>query len=360
MPRRLVFLLLAALAVFSVEARPRRSVAVGPRFDVPAARTAAQAAMANGAPGAIVAVRHRGATYVEAFGVLSKEAQEPLEWNDVLPIGSVSKQFTAAALMRLVEEGRIRVSDPIRMYLPELDARYEPITIEHMLTHTAGLPDYDTQIDDLYTPLAQPQMMAIITGKPLDFTPGTNWSYSNSGFYIGAMIVERVTGRRFDLFLEETFFAPLAMTSTGECDSATPSGYIRSPFDGSVARIDPMHPSLLVGAGGLCSTVFDLLQWNQALAGGFAVTPESFARMRTKVRLNTGATVPYGYGLIIDSLDGKFARVWHNGLVPGYMAHLAWYPEMDLSVAVLVNVSSGRHDFATSIADAIARSFAAN
>lgn len=353
-------LLLALCSVASVEARPRRSVAVGPRFDVPAARLAAQTAMANGAPGAVVAVRYRGATYVEAFGQLDKEAGTPMRWDEVLPIGSVSKQFTSAALMRLVEEGRIRVSDPIRMYLPELDARYEPVTIEQMLTHTAGIFDYDTILPDLYTPLSQPQMVALITSRPLDFPPGTSYSYSNSGYYLGAMIVERVTGQRFDLFLEEHFFTPFAMTSTSECGSATPDGYIRSPFDGSVSRIAPMHPSMLIGAGALCSSVSDLLQWNQALTGGLSVTPQSYVRMHTNLRLTTGASLPYGYGLATDPLDGRLTRYWHNGLVPGFMAHLSWYPEMDLSIAVLVNVSTGRFDYPTDIANAIARAFAAD
>ncbi|HEY0140028.1 MAG TPA: serine hydrolase domain-containing protein [Thermoanaerobaculia bacterium] len=358
MIRRPAALVLALFLVATVEARPRRSVATGPRFDVPAARTAVQAAMAHGAPGAIVAVRHRGATYVEAFGLLDKEAATPMRWDDVLPIGSVSKQFTSAALMRLVEEGRIRVTDPIRMYLPELDARYEPVTIEQMLTHTAGLPEYGSMLPDLYTPMSQSQMLALITSRPLGFPPGTAYSYSNSGYYFGAMIVERVTGQRFDLFLEERFFAPLAMTATSECGSETPDGYARSPFDGSVSRIAPMHASMLIGAGALCSSVSDLLQWNQALTGGLSVSPQSYTRMRSDLRLNSGASLPYGYGLGTDALDGKLARVWHNGQIPGFMAHLAWYPDHDLSIAVLVNISAGRFDYPTDIANAIARSLA--
>lgn len=358
MIRRPIALLFALLLVATAEARPRRSVAVGPRFDVPAARTAAAAAISNGAPGAVVAVRYKGATYVEAFGLLDKESATPMGWDEALPIGSVSKQFTSAAILKLVEEGRLRLSDPIRMHLPELNARYEPITIEQMLNHTAGIHDYDTLLEDFYTPMSQAQMVAVINGQPLDFPPGTSWSYSNSGFFLGAMIVERVSGQRFDLFLEERFFRPMAMTSTRECGSDTPDGYVRSPFDGSVSRIPPMHPSMLLGAGALCSSVIDLLQWNQGLATGFALSPESYTKMRTDLRLTSGATLPYALGLATDPLDGKYRRVWHNGLVLGYMAHLAWYPELDLSVAVLVNVSSGRHDHPTEIANAIARSIA--
>ncbi|HEX6161517.1 MAG TPA: serine hydrolase domain-containing protein, partial [Thermoanaerobaculia bacterium] len=277
MLRRWISVAFTLLLVVSLEARPRRSVAVGPRFDVPAARIAAQAAIANGAPGAIVAVRHKGATYVEAFGLLDREAGVTMRWDEVLPIGSVSKQFTSAAILRLVEEGRIRLSDPVRMYIPELDGRYEPNTVEQMLNHTAGIFDYDTLLEDLYLPMSQAQIVALINSRPLDFPPGTSWSYSNSGFFLGAMIVERVTGQRFDLFLEERFFRQLAMTSTRECGSDTPSGYIRSPFDGSTARIAPMHPSMLLGAGGLCSSVFDLMQWNQGLVNGLAISPESYA-----------------------------------------------------------------------------------
>jgi D-alanyl-D-alanine carboxypeptidase len=353
----LVLLVVALIAPSTFGAR-RRAVGAPARFDVPAAATAAEAALAAGAPGIIVAVRHHGSTYVNAWGVADLDAGTPMRWDAVLPVGSVSKQFTAAAVMRLEEEGRLRVSDPVRMFLPELDASYEGVTIAHLLTHTGGVPDYDTQLTDFYTPMTEAQMVALITGKPLEFTPGASWAYTNSGFYFLAMIVERITGMRYDRFLDQTFFRPLHLTNTAECGSATPGGYVRNPFDGSNVRVRPMDTTLLLGAGALCSTTLDLLQWNQALVAGVAVSPQSYAKMHTDVRLNNGQPLPYGFALATDPLDNKYRRVWHNGLVPGYMCHLAWYPDLDLSIAVLTNVSTGRHDYATETANAIARAMA--
>lgn len=350
--------LVVSLVTPSAAGARRRAVAIAPRFEVPAAVAAANAALTGGAPGMIIAVRHRGATYVNAWGFLDKEAGTPMRWDAVLPLASVSKQFTAAAIMRLADEGRLRVSDPIRMYLPELDARYEAITIEHLLTHTAGLPDFDTQLTDFYTPITEAQMVAVITAKPLEFPPGSSWAYSNSGFYLAAMIVERVTGSRYDLWMEETFFEPLQLTQTAECGSATPAGYFRNPFDSTIAKIDPIHPTILLGAGALCSTALDLLQWNQALSSGLVVSPASYETMHADVRLNSGQLLPYGFGLATDPLDGRYPRVWHNGLVAGYQSHLAWYPGLDLSIAVLTNISTGRRDYASDAANAIARAVA--
>jgi CubicO group peptidase (beta-lactamase class C family) len=351
-------LLVVSLSAPSALGARHRAVGSPTRFDVPAAAVAANAALAEGAPGIIIAVRHHGNTYVNAWGFLDKEAGTPMRWDAVLPLASVSKQFAAAAIMRLVDEERVRVADPVRMYLPELDARYERVTIEHLLTHTSGIPDYDTQLTDFYTPMTEAQMVAVITEKPLEFTPGSSWAYTNSGFYLLAMIVERVTGRNYHQWLEETFFARLGLTDTSECDSATPDGYFRNPFDSSVGKIRPIDTTLLLGAGALCSTTLDLLQWNQALAGGVAVSPSSYAAMHADLRLSSGQTLPYGYGLATDSLDGKYPRVWHNGLVPGYESHLGWYPTLDLSIAVLTNISTGRRDYASEAANAIARELA--
>jgi D-alanyl-D-alanine carboxypeptidase len=354
--RSLVALLLATCLVPSALGARRRAVGAPTRFDVPAADVAAQAALDANVPGVIIAVRYGGATFVEAYGVLDREAGTPMRWSDVLPLASVSKQFVATAIMRLVDEGRLRVDDEIRMFLPEFDARYEAITVEHLLTHTSGIPDYDTLLTDLFVPLSETEMVALIQSRPLEFPAGTWWSYSNSGFYLLAMIVQRLTGKRYDLYMDETFFAPYGLGETAECGSATPSGYIRSPFDGSIAKIPPMNTTLLLGAGALCSSALDLLQWNHILTSGLAVSPESLAKMRTPYRLSSGAAVQYGYGLATDSLAGQ-PRHWHNGLIPGYQSNLSWYPQLDLTVAVLVNISAARRDFASETADAVARSF---
>lgn len=354
--RSLVVLLLVASLAPSGFAARRRAVGAPARFDVPAADVAAQTALDEDVPGVIIAVRYRGATFVEAYGVLDRESGTPMRWSEVLPLASVSKQFVAAAIMRLVDEGRLRVDDKIRMFLPEFDARYEAITVEHLLTHTSGLPDYDTQLTDLFSPLSEAQMVALIQARPLEFAVGSQWAYTNSGFYLLAMIVQRLTGQRYDHYMDETFFAPYGMSETAECGSATPSGYIRSPFDGSISRIPPMNTTLLLGAGALCSTALDLLQWNHVLTSGLAISPESLAKMRTPYRLTNGGIVPYGYGLVTDTLAGQ-PRHWHNGLVPGYQSNLSWYPQLDLTVAVLVNISTGRRDFATETANAVARSF---
>ena len=347
MARRLLALLLAVLAI---SATRRRSV---DPVSFPQIDAIARNALASGIPALSIAVM-RGDTVVltGGYGLMNIETREPAFHDSVYQIGSITKQFTAAAIMKLVEQGKLQTSDRLRTYVPELDARFDAVTIEHLLTHTSGIFEYNNLLVTAWQPKSEAEMLSLIGRRNLLFAPGSNWSYSNSNYYLLGVIIERVSSTSYAQFLDENFFFPLGLTRTSYCREPVPAGYFTDAT--STAPVRPADMSLLFAAGAICSTTEDLVRWNRALVQGLAVAPSSYVRMTTPYRLSNGETVEYGYALILDSLDGH-SRAWHGGIVLGFEANLAWYPDRDLAVAVLVNVLDLRYDFASEIADAVAR-----
>jgi D-alanyl-D-alanine carboxypeptidase len=313
----------------------------------------AQQALASGNPGISIAIEEGDKTlFAKAYGFEDLSAQLASTPATIYEIGSITKQFTAAAIMRLVESGQLRVDDKAAMFVPELGAAYAGVTIDQLLTHTSGIRDYIQLLTTAWEPKSESEILALINSRPLLFAPGTNWSYSNSNYYIVGMVIERITGDSFPHYLEQHFFLPLGLTSTSYCNAPLPSGYVRQ--SGVTGRVQSADMSLLFAAGAICSTAIDLVHWNRALISGRAVSPESYWKMRTPATLKDGTIVPYGYALLIDSLDGH-PRVWHNGAVLGYTSNLACYPEANVTISVLVNITELDQDLATEISDQIAR-----
>jgi CubicO group peptidase (beta-lactamase class C family) len=199
-------------------------------------------------------------------------------------------------------------------------------------------------------------MIALIDRSAFYFGPGESWRYSNSGYYLLGVVIERAANQPFAQYVRDAFERPLALTQTSYCGESAPppSGYLTTqPGNAGAAPTPPLDMTLLYSAGALCSTARDLLRWNGALAHGQAVAPQSYARMSSDVRLSDGTLLPYGYALALDPLDGH-RRVWHNGLVPGFQSHLAWFPDEDLTVVVLLNLTT-ETDNASAIDDEVAR-----
>ncbi|HYC90741.1 MAG TPA: serine hydrolase domain-containing protein [Thermoanaerobaculia bacterium] len=339
MRRPLLLVLLCLLAAPTTFARRRPSSHPAP-FTIPELETIAAEALQAGVPGLTIAVRQGSSSVVRAWGNTRRDS--------VYQIGSVTKQFTAAAIMRLVEAGTVRAEDKARTWLPELDSRFDAITIEHLLTHRSGLRDYNEQLTSAWEPKTQQQILALITSGPPLFTPGSRYTYSNSGYYVLGMIIERASSKSYEQFLRETFFEPLALRDTSYCgtNAPAPDGYVIDPT-GMLFEVAAADMSLPYAAGALCSTGDDLLRWTGALANGRAVSPGSYAQM---IR-NPG----YGYALVVDTLDGN-RRVWHNGAILGFQSHVAHFPEKGLTVAVLINaLDLTTQDRATSIANQVAR-----
>ena len=330
-----------------------RHRAVQPPAEFPFVDAIASQALASGIPGISIAIQYGDKTlFAKAYGFDDVSAQLAATSATVYGIGSITKQFTAAGIMRLVERGQLRLDDKAIALVPELNPGFANVTVEHLLTHTSGIRDYFPLITNAYEPKSESQILALISSRMLLFSPGTAWYYSNSNYYILGIIIERITGDSYAHYSEQNFFLPLGLTSTDFCHAPLPWGYVR--LSGTAERVQSAEPSLLFAAGGICSTATDLVHWNQALVSGRAVSLESYQKMKTPYTLKSGEIVSYGYGLLLDPLDNH-PRVWHAGIVLGYTTNLAWYPEANLTISVLINLTDLPNDPAGEISDQIAR-----
>jgi CubicO group peptidase (beta-lactamase class C family) len=255
-----------------------------------------------------------------------------------MQIGSLTKQFTAAAVLKLVEQGEISLDGHIQRYLADFDTQGHEVAMRHLLNHTSGIRSYTAIFEDDVVP--REAVLDTIQKHPFDFAPGEQYAYNNSGYYLLGVIIEAVTGVSYAEHMQETVFEPLGLEATRYC------GYGAAPVPvGHVATGSRLEPAALEdisypgAAGGLCSTAGDLLDWQEALVSGRVMTPDAYRMMVTPTVLGTGDTIGYGFGLGIGSFDDH-AAVYHGGGIPGFNAYLAYYPEDRLGVAVVANTTS--------------------
>ena len=340
LPRRgLVAALLALAAVAGARAAPT----------VPEASVDAQFSMWNTqTPGCAVGVSDQGRIVLEkAYGMADLEHGVPNRPDTIFEAGSVSKQFTAAAVLLLARDGKLSLDDPVRNYVPELPEYAAPVTVRQMLHHTSGLRDWGSiewiagwpRGTRVYTHAHVLDILA--RQRHLNFAPGTRWSYSNSGYNLAVVLVSRVAGESFADFTRKRIFEPLGMTRTSWRDDFTRIVKDRAiAYAESAGRYKLDMPFENVhGNGGLLTTVGDLLRWN----GNFAaprVGDAGFIRlMQTSGLLGSGRETGYAYGLAIASHEG-LAEFRHSGTTGSYRAYLARFPEKHLSVAVLCNAGN--------------------
>lgn len=356
MTRALLALLLVFVQIPAEAATRARPVRLQPPTAiVTAAREAAEAALNAGAPAVQIAVSQRGRIiYAGAFGMSDRESATSATPRSVLQVGSITKQFTAAAILRLAERGVLTLDDRIETFVPEFNTRGATITLRHLLTHTSGVGAINP---DPYSPLTRAQFITLVNALPPQFAPGTGWSYSNTGYRLLGYAIESVTGSSFADFLQTEFALPLGLIDTGVCGTSTvplPDGY--GTFQGTWNRIPSIDMSVPFAAGALCSTAPDLVRWARLLATGGVVLPASYATMITPARLADNSLVPYGLGLSLQNQLGRSA-VWHTGGIPGFQSSLIYFPEEDLAVAVIVNAlpsptGLSAHFIALDVADA--------
>ncbi len=300
------------------------------------------------APGCAVAVSEGGEIIVDrAWGMADLEFGVPNTPRTIFEAGSVSKQFTAAAVVLLALDGEIDLEDDIRDYFPELPDYGEPIRIHHLLNHTSGLRDWGSvaaisgwgRSDRTHTHDHVVEIAARQTA--LNYPPGQAYSYTNTGYNLMAILVERVTGDSFADFSRVRIFEPLGLHDThwrddyrrivpGRASAYSPSGNgfrINRP-------IEDVH-----GNGGLLTTVHDLLRWDEALRTASFHGPEFVELMERRGVLTDGRTIPYASGLFVDERRGV-PYVSHTGATSGYRAFLGRYPDQELSVALLCNVTN--------------------
>ncbi len=273
-------------------------------------------------------------------------------------IASVTKQFTAMAILLLQEQGKLHVQDPICDYISGCPAAWNAITIQHVLTHTSGIPDYVTTFP-LQQPTSPSQLIAAFESKPLDFVPGAKFGYSNSGYVILGSIIERLSGESYSEFLQQAIFRVLRLSNTGY-DQNSPSlpdhatGY-KQPW----VKADYVDMSVPYAAGALYSTVDDLYRWDAALFNRTFASGESVQQMFTPQvtscdELGTICAAPdcdaqrincysygYGWGLGQFPVGSQYVRViWHSGGIPGFVSLNLYYPDQELTLIVLSNLET--------------------
>lgn len=354
---RTVIAIVVALAIFQTTlaaAETLDSTAVA-QIDSAAARYIS----AGSAPGISVAVMRKGRiVFTKGYGFENLETMTPVTAETVFRIGSITKMFTAAAVLRLKEEGRLSVDDPLSKYISELAAA-GPLTLRMLLTQTSGLHDYTHTAafgEEERNRHTTKQMIDYIASmKPLtDFAAGSKWAYSNSNYYVLGAIVERVSGASLGQYLEANIIAPAGVTSTvvDQEDDVVPhraSGYVRvEGKPGHYRNAEFFSLDNAGGAGALRSTAADLARWQQALFAGRIISLTSLAAMTTPGRLNDGAVAiradapislgppSYGFGLELGTLDGK-QTIGHGGSVPGFTSYLVTFPKLQMTVAIMTN-----------------------
>ena len=300
-----------------------------------------------GSPGCALAVVQNGRiAYEKGYGLASVELGVPITPKTVFDIGSTSKQITAASILLLAQDGKLSLDDDIHKYVPELPDYGVPVTIRHLLHHTSGMRDYinvmalaGINVEDWTTD--DDALAALVRQKTLDFRPGEEHSYSNSGYFLLSVIVKRVSGKSLRAFAQERIFDPLAMTSTHYLDDHTEivpgraSSYAPKP-DGFTVQSANWEQT---GDGAVQTTVEDLAKWDQNFYAPKVGGPWLVEQLQTTGTLNSGEKLTYARGLVVEEYRG-LRRVSHGGAWAGFRAQLMRFPDPKLSVITLCNLAS--------------------
>lgn len=342
--RTTILLVLLALCTSLLPVRP--AAGQPPSDEALIARVEALVAKTLAKPGAvgfsIAIARGDHVVLSKGYGRADLENGVPATDASLFRIASITKQFTAAAIMRLAERGKLSLDDDFTKYV-EFPTHGKTVTIRHLLTHTSGIKSY-TDVPGFFETgaaldLTPEKVLEPVRNLPLEFEPGTRWAYSNTGYHLLGMIIEKVSGVPYARHLHDEFFAPLKLTHT-RCDvgrdviPGRARGY--GMADGSLVNAPYLSMTIPYSAGGLLSTAGDLVQWQLALIGGKVVSPDSYKQMTTPARLSDGSATQYGFGLFTSEIDGH-ANVMHGGGIPGFNSILAYFIDEKLSIAVITN-----------------------
>ena len=317
---------------------------------------------ADGPGGAVIITRGGRTIYARGRGLANVETRTPITPDTVFRMGSITKQFTSSVIMQLVQEGRIRLDDPVSRFLPDYPQPGASATVRQLLNHTSGIQSYtsipgfmrdDANISRAYTTA---EMIALSRDLPAPSRPGEAWSYNNSGYVLLGAIIERVTGKSWHEAVVERIARPLSLSTVryGVGEDRIPNmarGYTIG--DNGVQLARPLHMSVPHAAGALTGNVRDLAAWARALHHGRVVNAQSYAQMIQPAPLTEGRTHPYGFGLQLDDVRGRPA-IGHNGGISGFGTTSTYVPGEDLFIAVFTN--SDTHEIAP---DTIMRRLAA-
>ncbi len=297
--------------------------------------------------GAAVGVAKDGKlSYVTTFGQRDLARHAPVDAGTRFEIGSVTKQFTAAAILQLQERGKLSINDKLSTYFPTFPHAAE-ITLQNLLYQISGLPDYLPEKDIakwFETPATLDSVASRMT--KLHFTPGTKWEYSNTNYFLLGNIVAKVSGETYERYIRENLFDPVGMTRSAFVQDEPNLTDVAKAYwrgddgKGKLTEAPEIPESWAGGAGAIVSTIDDLVKWDTALASGKIVTAAAYALMSTPGRLNNGNPTQYGMGLGIDPLLGH-KRIWHNGGTLGSFTMNGTYPDDHIDIVVFENSVDG-------------------
>lgn len=294
----------------------------------------------------IVILRNGKAVKSEGYGMANLELETPATPDTIYQSGSMGKQFTAAGILLLAEDGKLRLDDRLAQHFPEGPAPWHRITIRHLLTHTSGLKDYGSDELDFRRDYSEADLLKIVQSIPLEFEPGTQWSYSNTGYLLLGLLTSRLAGKHWSDFQGERVFQPLDMTTTrviSEQDIIRnrAAGY-ELDEKGEVKNQEWVAPSLnRLADGALYFSVKDLAAWEAALHARRFMKPASFEAWWTPVTLASQTTYPYGFGWSIGHQRGQ-ALIEHGGAWQGFRTAIARYVDQGLTVVVLTNLGQAQ------------------
>jgi len=295
------------------------------------------------AVGLSVGVALRGAVVAKGYGLADAEFDVPANADTAFRIGSITKQFTAALVLRLIEQGKVSLDDPLAKHVPDFPTAGKTVTVRQLLDHTSGIKSY-TSLGAAWEKtqpleLTHDELLGLVAGKPFDFEPGTDWRYNNTGYYLLGVLLEKVTGKPYAQLIQDEIAGPLGLgrtryDSNSDLIKNRAQGYEHR--DGKLGNDAPLGLSQPGAAGALLSTGGDLVRWSTALCDGKVISNDSYARMTQTTVLPNGRDTRYAFGLGRDQFAGK-ARIHHGGGINGFNSFLFWLPEAGLHVAVISN-----------------------
>lgn len=303
-------------------------------------------------PGLALSVVRDGQVILgRGYGLANVELNVPVKAQTLFQTGSVGKQFAAMAVMMLVEEGKVGLDDKIAKYLEGAPANWSGITVRNLLTHTSGIPDYESDkrtggsspFINLRSDYSEQELLRKFETLPLEFSPGEKWNYSNTGYVLLGILIHKVTGEFYGDFLQERIFKPLAMDSTriiNEADIVPNRSAGYRLVKGELKNQEWVSPSLNTTAdGALYTNVLDMARWDAALYTEKLVKKATLDQIWTPVRLNNGKTYPYGFGWDVTQANGH-RLVEHSGAWQGFTTQISRYLDDRLTVVVLTNLDS--------------------
>jgi CubicO group peptidase (beta-lactamase class C family) len=296
--------------------------------------------------GSVLIAEHGKLLFTQGYGMANVKLRIPNRPETEFWIGSITKQFTAMAILELQERGKLSIHDPVCKYVPECPKDWGAITIYNLLTHTSGIPNFTSFPNYLKfstQPTTSSQLLALFENKPLDFKPGAKFSYSNSGYEVLGYIIQRASGETYREFLEKNIFAPLGLKDTGYASSHpagknqaqgyvySQNGYVPAPY---------LNMTVPFSAGALYSTVLDLYKWDRALNAGKLISRKDLDEMLAPhVAAGGPGNAHYGFGWFISSEFGH-KEISHEGSINGFTSFNSWFSNDDAFVIVLDNMSS--------------------